>query len=212
MRSPLKIIALSTIIIPLAVLLMVIVWKPLGVGVDAALPFEIHGTYFKNARNIPAFSVSKGKTGRFDDQDFNHHWTFVFFGYTRCPDICPTTLNLLKQVDAQLSTTTTPKPEVVFISLDPEHDTPEAVLDYARYFNPHFIGLVGTPDTLAVLTKSFGVVAQRVPMTHKPEDYLLDHSTTLFLINPKAQIQAILTAPHAVETLVQEYQEIVRKS
>jgi protein SCO1/2 len=142
----------------------------------------------------------------------------MFFGYTRCPDICPATLAILNKTYEIIETFNLPPsqvPQVIFISIDSEFDnhTYTRVNNYAKSFNKHFIGLSGSKNHIANLAKSMGVVYQTVGLNDDDVDinYMYDHSSTVFLINPKGQLQAIFTAPHKAENLARDYKTLINK-
>lgn len=127
----------------------------------------------------------------------------MFFGFTHCPDVCPTTLATLKQAMPHMP----PDTQVVFVSVDPERDSPEKLAAYMAYFSPDFIGLGGDPDKITALEKSLGVLAARVPQGDSG-DYTMDHSAAVFVIDPKQREVGVISPPLSVETLHQTYANI----
>ena len=121
----------------------------------------------------------------------------VYFGFTRCPDVCPTTMEKLARVvrAAQL-----PDLRVVFVSIDPQRDPPPTLALYVHAFDPGFIGLTGEPKTLGSLAANFGVAVNRVELPGG--DYTMDHTAAVFLLDREARIRAIFTPPFDVPTLV----------
>lgn len=178
-------------------------------------PINVHGTIVKKPKNVTNFSLTSSDGENFDDSKLLGQWSMLFFGYTRCPDICPTTLNTLSGMYKQLnSLPQNKKPRVIFVSIDPEHDTSNQANKYSKYFNNNFIGLSGKRNQINQLSKSLGVVAQKVDLKNSDGDeqaYVYDHSSTLYIINPKGQLQAILTAPHKSDNLATDYKNIVTK-
>ena len=116
--------------------------------------------------------------------------TLVFFGFTHCPDVCPTTLLKLAQVRRR---TVAAGPRVMVISVDPERDTPAVLGPYVHAFDPQFEGLTGDTQTLARLAANFGVAVNRVELPGG--DYTMDHSAVVFLLDDAAHIVAIFTPP-----------------
>ena len=175
-------------------------------------PVNISGTLIPIGKNLPAFSL-KLNDKNFSDANLLNKWSILFFGYTRCPDICPNTLSVLNKMYKELDDEFPRKkrPHVTFISIDPEHDKDGSPDKYAKYFNKHFIGLTGNQSQLDLLTQSLGAVASRVKTGDNPDDYIFDHSSTLFVINPDGQLQAILTAPFTHEQLARDYRILVNK-
>lgn len=116
------------------------------------------------------------------DADFRGHWLLVYFGFTFCPDICPTeltrnsnALDLLGEKGEKI----TP----VLISIDPERDTPEKMKDYVHFFHPRMVGLTGTPQQIAAVAKEYRVFYMKAP-GDQPDTYVVDHSSLTYLIGP----------------------------
>ena len=130
---------------------------------------------------------------------FQDTWTMVFFGFTHCPDICPTTLAVLNETYSKLKESEKEKLQVVMISLDPERDTVEKLAEYVPYFNDHFIGVTGNKHLIRRLTAEINIAYNKVPL--EADDYTVDHSTQLVLINPKGHYHGFFKAPHS-ETML----------
>jgi len=113
----------------------------------------------------------------------------VFFGYTHCPDVCPAAMFVLQKVYEKLGDKKD-RVAVVFISVDPERDTPEVVSEYAKYFNPEFIGLTGTPEEIKEVAKHYMVYYEKVKKTGE-NDYLVDHTANIYLITKDEKIKLI---------------------
>jgi protein SCO1/2 len=127
------------------------------------------------------------------------HPTLVFFGFTHCPDVCPTTLALLASVQKQVAI---PGLKVALISVDPERDTPQQLGKYISSFGGDLIGLTGTPPEISRATKSFGVAAARVDLPGG--DYTMDHSATIFALDSDARIVAVFTPPFNAGALTRD--------
>ncbi len=118
----------------------------------------VSATVLPEAKALPEFSLEDHRGNTFTNEDLKGQWSFVFFGYTHCPDVCPTTLSLLNQVDQALKKEPgIDSPETVFISVDPGRDTVEQLAEYVPYFNAEFTGVTGSLENLQVLTKSLGI-------------------------------------------------------
>jgi len=121
------------------------------------------------------------QTGRaVTEQDFKGKPFFVFFGFTNCPDICPTTLFEMSEVLQRLGPDAE-KTAALFVSVDPERDTPAKLKDYLTSFHPRIFGLTGTPEQIAAIEKEYRVYAKRVPL--KDGDYTLDHTAVVYLMD-----------------------------
>jgi protein SCO1/2 len=139
---------------------------------------------------------------------FASHWTLVFFGFTQCPDICPTTLATLAQTRRQLADLPeAARPRVLLVSVDPERDPPERLAAYVRFFDPAFLGATGSSEATAAAAAAFGVPYARVEM---PEGgYTMDHGSGLFLVGPGGGLMAYLSAPHDAAVIARDYRRIL---
>lgn len=119
--------------------------------------------------------------------DFAGGWMLVFFGFTNCPDICPTTLSEVAFVMGELGDTGTAV-QPVMISVDPERDTPEVLGEYVSWFDAGIIGLTGTPEQVAKSAQSFPVFYERVEQASAPDGYTMAHASQLFLFSPEGAL------------------------
>jgi protein SCO1/2 len=119
--------------------------------------------------------------------DFRGNVAIVFFGYTHCPDVCPTTLSELASAIKQLGPDGG-RVQVLFITADPERDTNEILKQYVTAFNPRFVGLRGTPAETAQVAKAFKVLIQKNPGT-EPNNYTVDHSAGAYVYDPNGRLR-----------------------
>jgi protein SCO1/2 len=133
-------------------------------------------------------------------------WTIVFFGFTHCPDICPTTLAMLNETYSKLKPSEKELLQVVMISLDPERDTVEKLVEYVPYFNPEFTGVTGNKHLIRRLTAELNVAYNQVPLNG--DDYTVDHSTQLILVNPMGHYHGFFKAPHTEITMRSTWRSI----
>jgi protein SCO1/2 len=131
------------------------------------------------------------------------HWSLMFFGFTHCPDVCPTTMMLLNKVVSTIEPQAR-VPSVYFISVDPERDVPSVLSDYVSYFNPDFIAATGEPAQLAYFARQLGVLYVRDEGVTE-NDYLLDHSASILLVDPQARIVGVFSTPHDASNIRQKY-------
>ena len=120
------------------------------------------------------------------DRDFRGRYMLIFFGFTHCPDICPAELQVIAQALEQLgdkAKTVVP----VFITLDPERDTPEAMANYVKSFGPNFVGLTGSPGAIATAAKAYRVAYAKVENKDSAGDYSVDHSALVYLMDPEGR-------------------------
>ncbi|MGB3036490.1 MAG: SCO family protein [Methyloceanibacter sp.] len=120
------------------------------------------------------------------DRDFRGRYMLIFFGFTHCPDICPAELQVIAQALEQLgdkAKTVVP----IFITLDPERDTPEAMANYVKSFGPNFVGLTGSPEAIAAAAKAYRVAYSQVENKNSAGDYSVDHSALVYLMDPEGR-------------------------
>jgi len=139
-----------------------------------------------------------GKT--VSDRDFRGRSMLVFFGYTFCPDVCPTTLTVLAGALDRLDPATAAKVVPIFITLDPERDSRVVMGQYVAAFSPAIIGLTGSPDDIARVKKSYRVYSAKVEGS-APDLYTIDHSALLYLIGPDGRFQTTLDPGHSPTAL-----------
>ena len=145
----------------------------------------------------------------FTTQQLKGKWNFVFFGYTYCPDICPTTLSTLKQINNTLKKQNidTSDMQVIFVSIDPERDKPEMLAKYVAYFNKDFIAVTGSADDLLQFSRQFAA-AYIKEKSNTSGDYLISHTSSIFLVDPNIRIIASFSPPHNAETISDQYLKI----
>lgn len=143
-----------------------------------------------------------------DEKILKGKWTAVFFGFTYCPDVCPTTMQALGAAQAQLGPKAD-KLQVVFISVDPERDNPAQLKSYLsnEVFPKGTIGLTGTPEQVAAAAKAYRVYYKK---NGEGDAYLVDHSTAAYLMNPKGQFDRVLPFGIGPEELVRQISEAMR--
>ena len=167
---------------------------------------------YETPRNLSPFELTDDRGQPFGPEQLRGHWNLVFFGYTFCPDICPTTLALLTRVERQLEQDqVTPLPQVIFVSVDPQRDTAEQLLRYLGNFNPDFIGASNDDiPALADFAKQLNSLFAKVPLSEDdPSQYLVDHSGHILLINPQGQLAGFFRTPHQLDNLVQTYKAVI---
>lgn len=167
-------------------------------------------TEIRDDAPLPAFAW-RGPGGEFTHANLVGRWSFMFFGYTQCPDICPTALTLMKDVKATLATAVPPAPtfQVVFVSLDPRRDTKQLLGEYMAAFDPSFIGVSGDDAALAPLVKNLGVYYRRNDGTDT-KHYTVDHSATIYLIDPRGRLAAVFSPPQDASKMAANYRRIAQ--
>jgi protein SCO1 len=120
------------------------------------------------------------------DRDFRGRYMLIFFGFTHCPDICPAELQVIAQALDQLGDKAK-KVVPIFVTLDPERDTPDAMANYVKSFGPNFVGLTGSPEAIAAAAKAYRVSYAKVENKDSPGDYSVDHSALVYLMDPEGR-------------------------
>lgn len=167
------------------------------------------GTLLETPRAISDFALIGGDGQPFTKADLQGHWSLIFAGYTFCPDVCPTTLATLKAMQAKLGPDAQ-RLQVVFLSVDPERDTPPRLAQYVRYFSPDFRAATGEVPALEKLGENLGFVFAKV-LGATPETYLMDHSAALMLVDPKAELAGYLTPPFKAEAMAADLKPLLER-
>jgi protein SCO1/2 len=135
------------------------------------------------------FKLTDGNGRSFQLDQLRGKLVLLTFGFTHCPNICPTTLGNLAALYRDLSSSAKARTQVVFVTVDPERDTPKVMKDYMPEFNDHFIGLTGSAEQIRKTAKAYGVVYERQPLVGADEtnSYTINHSAYLYVIGPKGK-------------------------
>ena len=172
----------------------------------------ISATILHDASPIIAVERSDHNGTTFTQQNLIGKWSFLSFGYTHCPDICPTTLKILNHVDQILQETNNSIiPQTIFITLDPERDDVSTLAEYVPWFNRNFIGLTGTQQKIELLTKNLGILNQQRPDESGEGNYLIDHTVTIMLIDNRGRLRALSSPPHDAQTIANDFIKITEK-
>jgi protein SCO1/2 len=176
---------------------------------EPPMPALERAMLFEASRPLPAIALQDQSERAFDLGRMSGHWTLLFFGFTNCPDVCPTTLATLAEARRQLADLPRDEiPEVVLATVDPARDTPAALARYVAHFDPSFTGITGSPESIGAFTRDLGVVV----MIGEPAadgSYTVDHSAAIFLIDPAAAFTALFSTPHDAATIARDYRRIV---
>jgi protein SCO1/2 len=168
------------------------------------------------------FKLENSRLGEFGIDNLKEKWSLFFFGYTHCPDVCPTELYMMAEMMRALEKNppVDVQPlQVVFVSVDPQRDTPESLQQYASFYHSSFIGITGPQPSVDRLAQVMGVFYERVyhqngevviidPAEGIPAElensYLINHSASIFLLNPSGKLQAIFAPPHDPNTMIRD--------
>jgi protein SCO1/2 len=174
----------------------------------ASGPTLAKATLLEPARPLPPMSFVDEQGQPFGPERLRGQWSILFFGFTHCPDVCPTTLALLAQVEKQLTDLPTEqRPHVILMSVDPERDTPEQLARYVKTFSSTFTGVTGDQAAMHEFALKLGVP---VAITELPSGgYTVDHSAAIFVIDPSGSMRALSSTPHDVSIIASDYRSIV---
>lgn len=168
-----------------------------------------HAFVYPQPRPLPGFHLTSHNEQPFTNEQLQGKWSFLFFGYTYCPDVCPMTLETFNRVFQALKES--PKgvnnTQFVFVSVDPERDSLERLSNYVTYFNPEFVGITGNPEELQTLTQAIGIVYTKIQGSSE-ENYLVDHSSAVLLVGPEGAIHALFSAPHESAKIAEAFFKI----
>lgn len=179
---------------------------------NSSMPLQNTTWLGPQARGLPSFSLKDQNQQPFTRDQLMHQWSVLFFGYTHCPDICPGTLAVMNQMSQLLKPEIRNQLQIVFVSVDPNRDTPEQLKGYIDYFNPAFKGVSGTPPQLQKLTQALGVV-NFIEGDPKPDEaYEVAHSASIFVINPAAQFIGLMPSPHDASVMAQDIETFIKHS
>lgn len=154
------------------------------------------------------FTLEDGNGKQVSDRDYRGKYMLVYFGYTFCPDVCPTTLNEVADAMDHLG----PKAgelQPIFITVDPKRDTPAVVKQYAAAFSPRLIGLTGTPEEIAKVAKEYRVYYAEHRTGPGPNDYSMDHSSILYLMGPDGKFIAPVQADDSGAQMAAEISKLM---
>jgi len=160
-----------------------------------ALPALQSTVPFPRPRAVPEFELARSDGAKLTHADWTGRWTIAFFGYTNCPDVCPTTLATFAQAWKKLDAVTRDKLRFDFISVDPARDTPEQLARYVGYFDKDFVAATGSDEQLMPLTRALGLVYSREAPTDGNGNYAVDHSASAVIIDPDGREVGLLRPP-----------------
>jgi len=163
-------------------------------------------TLFPDPKPLTAFALTDDKNRIFDLASLKGKWSFLFFGFTYCPDVCPTTLAVLARVRDNIAKNTVGAEDLqfVFVSVDPNRDTAGKLGQYVEYFDASFLGVTGDNAQIANLAGQLGA-AYEVAITPGMENYPVYHTTAVFLVDPQARYHAVFTPPHDAEAISKRF-------
>ena len=158
---------------------------------------------FERARDFGQFALTDDDGKPFTPATLQGKWSLLFFGFTYCPDVCPTTLTDLGKFYQQLPADQREQTQVFMISVDPARDSVEKLHDYVRYFDPQFRAVTGEFLDLQKFATSLSIPFAKVP--GGGDNYLIEHSANVAVINPYGHYVGFIKGPISVDTMLQTY-------
>lgn len=182
--------------------------------VAPALPVTRAVTLLPTPRALPAFSLQQADGTALTPDTLKGHWTVVFLGFTHCPDVCPTTLAQLAGAQKQwASLPEASRPRVLFVSADPERDTPQLVTQYAHAFHPDTLAATAPLPQLEAFARSLSLVFMKVPgASGDPADYSIDHSAALVLLDPQARMAGVTQPPFDIKGIAADLESLTQST
>ena len=164
------------------------------------------GTLLPSAKPVTDFQLTDHRGQPFTLENLRNNWTFAFFGYTHCPDVCPTSMTMLAQVQRKLEQQDglDKLPQVVFVSVDPERDTTALLSEFVPYFHPGFIGASGDAQNTLNLTRQLGILYGKAENSAE-DNYLVDHSAAIILLDPDGAFRAVFGIPHDADLIANDF-------
>jgi protein SCO1/2 len=181
---------------------------PGGLPSAERIPTSLQSSLWPQPQALSAFSLIDQHRQPFGLDRLRGRWSFVFFGYTACPDACPTTMRSLKRLAQKLAETPPHGAAVqfLFVSVDPQRDNAEQLGRYVAYFNKDFIGLTGSDVEIAALARQLHVMYER--SEEAQGGYQISHTAAVMLIDPQARLVAAFSRPHDTDAVVSQFHAI----
>jgi protein SCO1/2 len=170
-------------------------------------PYPESANYFETPLELPVFALTDATGRPFSTDALRGRFSLMFFGFTNCPDICPLTLAALASAQRELEQSGDEPPAVVFVSVDPNRDTPEQITRYLENFDPEFTGVTGHQDELQPLLSALGVSVMIFEHPAQPS-YSVTHNGTIYVIGPGAELIATMSGSPAPATIATDFARI----
>lgn len=174
-------------------------------------------------REPEPFELTGSNGEPFTREDLVGRWTFAYFGFTHCPDICPVTLSVMGRARQELLESDAGEEAAagdgsdpaafqgIMVSVDPERDTPEVLEEFVTYFSPDFVGVTGTREEIAGLAEQVSVAFAAMPDPDAPDGYVVDHTGNIVIFNPRGHYHGFIRMPHSAEQVELAYRTLRRR-
>jgi protein SCO1 len=202
--SPRGIIYLSLVISIFAFGVGILLSNQLNLKKTTAVP---SGVLWPNPHKIEKFDLIDQFNQPITLNNLKGKWSIIFFGFINCPDICPSTLQTIVRAHNMLQENPfySQSGQIIFVSVDPERDTPEQLEKYARHFSPDLIAATSDIEKLKGITSAFKSLFMKI--NNADGSYSVDHSSGVFLINPEGEMLSVLTYPHNYSTIIERFEK-----
>lgn len=181
-----------------------------GIYIRFSRPYEYNGVVYQNPEPAPAIELT-GTEGEFSLEAYEGKVVMLFFGYTSCPDICPSTMSDMKRVMDYLGDEAD-RVQVVFVTVDPERDTVEKLSAYVTLFNPSFIGLSGSEEELQPVWNGYGVFREIDDESDSMAGYLVNHTSRVYLVDPQGRLLITYGFGTAPEEITEDIAHVLDSS
>ena len=166
------------------------------------------GTLLQPARALPTFKLVDQDSHTFESERLRGRWSFLFFGFSNCGDVCPVTLALLASANKSLSDVPAAQlPQLVFVSVDPQRDTPAVLKQYVGNFDPKMLGVTGEQSEVDAFTRALGIPSGIRLLENG--SYAVDHSGAILAVNPNGQLAALFSPPHRIDLLAADMRQLI---
>jgi len=183
--------------------LLVLIGVVMGVAVLFPKIDTFRGTLYDPALPAPEIELTQGNGSSFRLSEMRGHVVLLFFGYTSCPDVCPTTLSDLHRVMDELGTNAK-QVQVLFATVDPNRDTPQKLQEYVSIFDPAFIGLSGSMDEMEKVWSDYGVFREEEQLPNSATGYLVNHTARVYVIGRDGDLHLSYSFGTPVEDIVHD--------
>ncbi len=184
-------------------------WLSQQTGHQKQPPTGLAATFLIKGKPLTPFHLLDQDRKTFNLARLKGKWSFMFFGYTNCPDVCPISMKVMQGVWHKLPPALLKKSQMVFVSVDPGRDTPEILKSYVQYFHPDFLGVTGDPDQIDILTRQIGILYGFEDPEPGSKNYTVNHSAQIILIDPEGDMRAVFSPPHDAEKIAASFQKII---
>lgn len=194
---------MNTRVLQVGLGLLVLIGVATGITVLFQKADTFRGTLYDPALPAPEIVLTQGNGSSFQLSEMRGRVVLLFFGYTSCPDVCPTTLSDLHRVMQDLGPDAE-QVQVLFVTVDPERDTPQNLQNYVSIFDPTFIGLTGSMDEMEKVWSDYGVYREKVPLPNSETGYVMNHSARLYVIDRDGKLHLSYSFGSPTEDIVHD--------